>query len=80
MVNIMSPLEKVKNQVTIQNTLTSCQTSRLINMLIKIEIYNVVTEMRLLISKMKVDFLKSYFFKWAHIIKQNINRFRQLYR
>ena len=52
----MSPLEKVKNQVPIQNTLTFCQTSRLINMLIKIEIYNVVTEMRLLIYKMKVVF------------------------
>ena len=59
----MSSLEKVKNQVPIQNTLTFCQTSSLINMLIKIEIYNVVTEMRLLIYKMKVVFLKSHFFK-----------------
>ena len=52
----MSSLEKVKNQVPIQNALTFCQTSSLINMLIKIEIYNVVTEMRLLIYKMKVVF------------------------
>lgn len=44
-------------------------------MFMKIEdkIYNVIAEIRLLIYKIKVIFLKSHFFKWTHVLKHVFN-------
>lgn len=52
----MGPLEKVKYRVPNQNMLKSCHTTLSINKFIKDRTYDVITEMRLLIYKMKVSF------------------------
>ena len=59
----MSPHEKVYNRVPIQNTLTFCHTTRLINMFIKIEYSNNRNEV--IVLQNVGYFLKSYFFKWT---------------
>ena len=41
---MMSPLEKVKNRVPIQNMLTFCHVTLSIKMSTKIDIYDVTTE------------------------------------
>lgn len=62
----MSPLEKVKNRIPIQKTLTFCHTTRLINMFIRLNIQcnnkNEIVDLQ-----NEGYFLKSHFFKWTHV-------------
>ena len=73
---IMSPLEKVKNRVPIQNMLTFCHVTLSIEKSTKIEYTMWQQKMRSLIYKMKVDFWRTTFSSGLnHIYSEKFPRF-----